>query len=581
MSNLVHMKILLIYPYFLEARALTGEDVGAVPLGVYYVAAVLKASHYDVEIFNWHDIHATPEKIREVLEERRPDIIGFSIVNGNRWGALDIARIAKQIDPRVTIVLGGVGATFLWEHFLTHFSDVDFVVIGEGEYTFLKLIEHLEAGVPGAPESIDGLAFRSDGRAVRTADAPAITALDDLPDPARYFTYQHLSLTRGCAGNCNFCGSPRFWGRRVRFHSSDYFVEQIQRLYQKGVRFFYFSDDTFTVNKKRVIEICQKIIDKHLGVSWNAISRVDHVDAEILFWMRRAGCVQISYGVESGSEKIRNFLQKKISPGAIDKAVALTQRHGILARAYFIYGCPGENWQTIQATIDLIDRIKPLSTIFYILDLFPGTRLYEDVKHRLGLTEDIWLNRIEDIMYFETDPDLDRDQILAFGKKLRTHFYQNLPRYVEAVDLIDDEALYPQHASFYARLAMTFHYGDYARIAEIENHQQIAANLYQRALTYHPNAEAYLGLGILSQKEGADRKATEILSRGLAHFPDDARLNTCMGVSLMNLGQWERALSHFLEFQNDKEAVRFAARCYESLGDGTSAAAMQEKYEKM
>ena len=560
---------------------MTSEDVGAVPLGVYYVAAVLKANNYDVEILNWHDIHDAPEKIREILEEKKPDVIGFSILNGNRWGALDIARIAKQIDPRVTIVLGGVGATFLWEHFLTHFSDVDFVVIGEGEYTFLKLVQQLEAGNAEAIVALEGLAFRKDGRAVRSADAPAITPLDDLPDPARYFTYQHLSLTRGCAGNCNFCGSPRFWGRHVRFHSGDYFVGQIERLYHKGVRFFYISDDTFTVNKKRIIEICQKIIDKKLDITWNAISRVDHINTEILFWMRQAGCVQISYGVESGSEKIRNYLQKKISADAIEKAVALTQRHGIMARAYFIYGCPGENWQTIQETIDLIDRIKPLSTVFYILDIFPGTRLYEDFKNRLGLTEDIWLKRIEDIMYFETDPDLSRDQILAFGKKLRTYFYQNLPRYVKAIDLIDDEALYPWHSSFYSRLAMTFDYGDYARIEEIDNRERLAANLYQQALTYHPNAEAFLGLGILLQKGGANREATDILSQGLAHFPDDARLNICKGVSLMNLAQWAQALSHFLKFQNEKDAVRFAALCYESLGDETNAAVMQKKFEKM
>jgi len=575
------MKILLIYPYFLEARVLTVEDVGAVPLGVYYVAAVLKDSSYDVEILNWHDINATPEKIKEILGEKKPDVIGFSILHGNRWGGLEIARIAKQIDPRVTIVFGGVGATFLWEHFLTHFSDLDFVVIGEGEHTFLNLVRHLESGRLEAIESLDGLAFRKDGRAVRTADAPPIAPLDDLPDPARYFTFRHLSLTRGCAGNCNFCGSPRFWGRHVRFHSADYFVEQIQRLYQKGTRFFYFSDDTFTVNKKRVIEICKKIIEKELDITWNAISRVDHVNEEILFWMRKAGCVQISYGVESGSEKIRNFLQKKITTETILNAFTLTQRYGIMARAYFIYGCPQESWQTIQETIDLIGRIKPLSTVFYILDIFPGTRLYEDFKKRQQHTEDIWLKRIEDIMYFETDPDLTPELILAFGQKLRTTFYKSLPRFVEAIDLIDNQELYPQHSNFCSRLAMTFDYGDYACIEEIENKDRIAANLYQQAINYHPNAEAYLGLGILFQKRGANREAIEILLQGLAHFPDDARLNLCVGVSLMNLEQWDRALSHFLEFQDVKEAVRFAALCYQSLGDEKKAADLQKRFEKM
>jgi len=119
------MKILLIYPYFLEARVLTVEDVSAVPLGVYYVAAVLKDRNYDVEVLNWHDLSATPEKIKEVLVEKKPDVIGFSILHGNRWGGIDITRLARQIDSRVTIVFGGVGANFLWEHFLTHFGETD------------------------------------------------------------------------------------------------------------------------------------------------------------------------------------------------------------------------------------------------------------------------------------------------------------------------------------------------------------------------------------------------------------------------------------------------------------------------
>ena len=581
MSNLSQMKILLIYPYFLEARVLTADDVSAVPLGVYYVAAVLKENNYDVEILNWHNINATPEKIKEILVEKKPEVIGFSILHGNRWGGIEIARIAKKIDPAVTIVFGGVGATFLWEHFLSHFSEVDYVVIGEGERTFLNLVEHLESDHLQKIETLNGLAYRKDGQAVRTADAVAGNRLDDLPDPAKYFTYQHLSLTRGCAGNCKFCGSPLFWGRNVRFHSADYFVGQLQRLYQKGIRFFYFSDDTFTVDKKRVIEICRKIIDKQMDIAWNAISRVDYISEEIINWMRKAGCIQISYGVESGSEKIRNFLQKKIATGTIQNAFDLTQRYGIMARAYFIYGCPQESRQTIQDTIDLIDRIKPLSTVFYILDIFPGTRLYEDFKHRLKRTDDVWLNRIEDIMYFETDPDLPRELILTFGQSLRSHFYNSLPGFVDAVDLIDKEDLYPLHSKFFSRLAMTFDYGDYSRIEEVKNKDTIAVKLYQRALVYAPNAEAYLGLGVLYQKRGAGRESIDILSQGLAHFPDDARLNICMGVSLMNLEQWDEALSHFLEFQDVKEAVRFAALCYKAIGDEKKSAALLQNFEQM
>ena len=124
--------------------------------------------------------------------------------------------------------------------------------------------------------------------------------------------------------------------------SLEYFVDQLERLYRNGVGFFYFSDDTFMVKKDRVIEICKKIIERDLKISWAAISHVDYVDEAVLFWMRKAGCTQISYGVESGSEKIRKLLNKNIQTDQIKKAFSLTTRYGILSRAYFIYGCQGE-----------------------------------------------------------------------------------------------------------------------------------------------------------------------------------------------------------------------------------------------
>jgi anaerobic magnesium-protoporphyrin IX monomethyl ester cyclase len=575
------MKILLIYPYFLNSRVYTAEDVRAVPLGLYYVAAVLKDNQYDVEILNWHDINATPHKIREVLEDKKPDLIGFSILNANRWGGIEIARTARQINPRVKIVFGGIGATFLWKHFLTHFQEVDFVVIGEGEHTFLKLIRCLETDSLQAIEKINGVAYRKNGKPERTRQAQPIGRLDDLPDPAQYFDYQHLALTRGCGGNCNFCGSPRFWGRKIRFHSADYFVNQLERLVQKGIHFFYLSDDTFTVDKRRVIEICRKIIEKKLDITWNAISRVDHVSEEVLYWMRKAGCIQISYGVESGSEKVRNFLLKNISSEKIQSAFTLTQKYGIMARAYFIYGAPRESRQTIQETIDLINSIKPLSAIFYILDIFPGTALYEDFKQRLNATDDVWLNRIEDIMYFETDPDLTREMILAFGQKLRSSFFENLSGFVEALRLIDNEDLYPQHSRFFSRLAMTFDHGDYSTIDAIKHKDRLADKLYRQSLNYYPNAEAFLGLGILNQKRGAQRDAVDILARGLSHFPNDVRLNICLGVGLMNLANYDQALVRFLEYPDDKDAVHFAARCYEALGDMENAAVFSKKHSAM
>jgi anaerobic magnesium-protoporphyrin IX monomethyl ester cyclase len=574
------VKIVLIYPYFLEDR-LHAEDVRVVPIGLYYIGALLKENNYDVEILNWHNVNKTPQKIEETLKERKPDVIGFSIVHANRWGGIDISKIAKQILTGVKIVFGGIGTTFLWEQLLTHFKEIDFAVLGEGEYSFLNLIRCIEKENYDGINKIDGIAFRKGGKVVKTSSAEVIQELDRLPMPSKYFELQHMISSRGCPANCTFCGSPQFWGHKVRFHSPEYFVEQMEQLYRKGITFFYVSDDTFTMRKDRVIQICKKIIEKDLKITWFAISRVNYVNEEMLYWMRKAGCIQISYGVESGSEKIRDMLNKNIKTDDIRRAFTLTTMYGILARAYFIYGSPGESWETIQETIDLICEIKPLSIIFYILDIFPGTALYEDFKRRTKLNDDVWLKKIEDIMYFESDSQLSKDMILAFGQKLRSDYYSHLQEFADAVQLVDKKDLYKSHADFLSRLAMTFSHGDYAVIEAIPEKEEIAQRLYKRALSYHPNQRAYIGLGIIKQKHREYEESVRILAEGMKQFPESESLNTCLGISYMNLGQYEKALECFRKFPDSREKLRYIASCYQALGEVEKESSVLRRIERL
>jgi radical SAM superfamily enzyme YgiQ (UPF0313 family) len=558
------MKILLIYPYFIEER-MHDEDIKAVPMGLYSVGAVLKENHYDVEILDWHEINRTPEKVKEVLAKKKPDVIGFSVLHGNRWGAIDIARTAKQLNPKTQVVFGGIGATFLWEHLLTHFPEVDVVVLGEGEWTFLNLVRHFEKKQDQGLAQIRGIAYRENGKILKTAQPDPIRDLDGLPIPSKHFLYEHVSSSRGCAWNCSFCGSPQFWGRNIRWRSPENFVEELEMLFRKGVSFFYFSDDTFTLDPKRVIEICKRIIEKNLKISWYAISRVDQVDEEMLYWMRRAGCIQISYGVESGSVKIRKALGKPVKTEQIRRAFALTTRYGILSRAYFIYGAPGETWETIQETIDLMDEIKPLSAIFYILDVFPGTRLYSDLKKRHGITEDVWLKRMEGIMYFETDSTMNDDLILAFGKKLRTAFYEKVHSYAESIELVERKDLYPWHADFCSRLGMTFSHGDYSRIEEVKEKADTAEKLFRKSLGYCPDHRAYLGLGIIRQRKGEFKESIKLLEEGLRHWPGSEDLTVCLGINYMNLGDFRTALDHFSKFPQSKIAIQYKEECAKAL----------------
>ncbi len=564
------MKILIIYPYCLEGR-LHEEDISVMPIGAYYVGALLRENGHDTELLNFYNFNKAHEKIRAALEEKQPDVIGFSILHANRWGGIEIARIAREVNPGVKIVFGGIGATFLWKHLLTHFKVIDFIVLGEGEHTFLRLIESLRKQDHDAIGDIRGIAFRKGAEIVRTESPEPVKNLDDLPVPANHFTYQHVSLTRGCPGNCTFCGSPRFWQRKVRFHSPDYFVNQLEILSKRGVSFFYVSDDTFTLKKQYVLDVCQKILERNLCITWAAISRVDHVDEDILYWMRKAGCIQISYGVESGSEKIRKQLGKNITTEQIRNAFRLTTKYGILARAYFIYGCPGETWETIQESIDLINEIKPMSVIFYILDIFPGTELYADFGKKFlagggkGDLDDIWTQKIEDIMYFESDPNLSQEQVLAFGQKLRASFYENLRHYADAIELTDKKEFCQMHSDFLSRLGMTFSHGDYARNRAIRDKDQIARKLYEKALSYYPDHRAYLGLGVILQKSRDYVESVEILSKGVAHFPENESLNMSLGISYMNLEKYAQALPHFLKFERSEQAAYYVNVCQNAL----------------
>jgi hypothetical protein len=297
------------------------------------------------------------------------------------------------------------------------------------------------------------------------------------------------------------------------------------------------------------------------------------VDAEVLAWMRRAGCIQISYGIESGNPGIRAHLNKNIAAPAIEKAFALTTRYGILPRAYFIYGCPGDSDATIQDTLDLIETIKPLDAIFYILDIFPGTDLYRDYLARSGQTDAIWLRRIEDLLYYETDPQLSADQVRAWGRTLREGFYHRLPDFVDGIELVGDPAFDRLHADFLSRLGLTFQQGAFAGISAIAHKDRLARRLHERALGYAPAPRAYMGLALLEQKRGAFGPAVALAREGLARNPGSRILQTCLAVNLMNRGDFAPALEQLQQMEAGSDTTAMIAACREALGRGGAAAA--------
>ncbi len=557
------MRVLLIYPSCLETR-FTDQDHTHTPIGLYYLASALISKGFQVRIINAYSVNLDNDGIITAVRDYQPGLVGFSVFNANRWSALDLCKVIKKSFPEVSTVFGGVAATFMWEHFLKNFLYPDYIIRGEGEIPLELLTAGLAKGAL-EPDKVPGLAWRENGRAVTNPVSEFIRDLDSLPDPSRHFTFSHVVLSRGCPGECSFCASPSFWKRRVRYHSADYFVGQLMSLRNKGVTYFNVSDDTFTLNTRLIREVCSKIIDLRIDITWAAISRVDRVDDQTLRLMRRAGCIQISFGIESGSPRIRKKLNKGFSGSDVVRAFDLCKKYYILPRAYFIYASPGENQESIRASVEMIKKIKPLGAVFYILHLFPGTALYNEMAKKYLITDDIWLNRIEDIFYYQLDEKMDNEQVLGFGRSLRSCFYQVLP--VAARELSNSlfDKNPEQGADFFSRLGLTFIHGDYSGIDEIPDKEQTGKALLEKSLEAAKNSRAYLGLGLYHQRSHDFKTAEKILREGLGHFPGNRELIICLAVCLMNTGGFEQALELLLPFKDSPSMSPYIQECRKRL----------------
>jgi radical SAM superfamily enzyme YgiQ (UPF0313 family) len=582
------VKVLFVNPSCLDPRV-TDPDALQVPIGLYYLASGLLDQGLVSGILNLapagpanpsakgSDEKALDLFTQSVMQEQ-PDIIGFSVTSPTRINAMACADKARQILPDTLIVFGGPGATFMADFLFDACPALDVIVKGEGEISTAKLvnaakrvknrfgtIHQAQAIQPDLVQDlrqIPGIVFRNGPSRHDTGQPELVKDLDTLPHPSRYFTYQHLAMSRGCPGKCTFCGSPKFWGTSlIRRHSPQWLFEEIETLAQKGVTHFFISDDTFTMDCDAVTELCEKIIQADLGITWNAISRVDYIEERILGPMRRAGCIQISFGIESGAEPIKKILGKPIDNDTCVAAFNKVCAAGILPRAYFIYGSPGETDATIQDSIDLMIRLGPLSTVFYMLVTFPGTALYNQALRKGWIHDDVWQKNIEDLPWWQLDPDLDFSRVKGWGDRLRQAFFENLEDFVNRITLHPDKASAPLHADFLSRLAMTFSHGEYARDERVRNAEQIAVNLFEKALQFYPCPRAFQGLAMIYQKQKNFTKAMVFLDKGLSHFPKNKDLCVCMGVCLMNIGDFHNALTYFTPFAQDPALGQYISIC--------------------
>jgi radical SAM superfamily enzyme YgiQ (UPF0313 family) len=423
------LRVLLGYRCSREGRSSPYERL--LPVGVGSLAAVLRRGGHEVCVANYSA--SSRAEIEGHLTGERPQVVGLSVFTFNRSASYDLVRTVRRKLPGATIVIGGPHASHLYSSILEEREEIDYVVIGEGEATLLQLVDGIAMGADTS--ALRGLAYRRNGVTACGGWPEPIEDLDALPlpfeafrthgvDPRRQFAV--LVTSRGCPAKCAFCNTPEYWGSRIRFRSADHVLAELRALRAEyGLLEVSFRDDTFTADRDRVLELCGRMEGEKLAYLWDCQSRVTAVDEERLVAMRRAGCVHVQYGVESGSPRILARLAKGIKIGHVERAAEATRRAGLRFSVYLIAGVDGEEEEDLAATEALLSRIRPHGAVVSPLAVFPGTALWAEWKRNHGLTDAFWSESERESVFVREGDAASARAVARIGRRVNRDARQN------------------------------------------------------------------------------------------------------------------------------------------------------------
>jgi len=429
------MKITLINPPYPQS---VHSHPPFIPLGLAYLGAVAEKAGYQVSVIDCQAEKLGYETFRDRITKAPSDVIGVTATTLLYKSAMKLINIAKQIQPQAVTILGGSHGTFWDENALNENPSLDIVVRREGEQTFIELLDKIQT--QSNLTNLLGITYRNGEKITRNADRPFIEDLDSLPFPAHHLmpleNLKHngkiifpLVSSRGCVYWCDFCSTVRMFGRGYRMRSPKNVVDEMQLIHNKyGVDQVTFYDDAFSVNRDRVVKICEELQARKLKLKWDCGTRVDMVDRELLKTMRDAGCFAVWLGVESGSEAILGAMNKKIKIDQTRLAYKIAHEVGLMTIANTVLGFPGETEETAKATVRLVKELNPDDIGFYIATPYPGTPMYEQVK------KNGWL-RVTDFDKYDTagptfeTPSLSMEKLAELRHKAYQDFYLR-PGYV-------------------------------------------------------------------------------------------------------------------------------------------------------
>lgn len=363
------------------------------PLGVAYLAGVLRQAGYRPVIYDYALWPGPVESLAEEVAQQHPLLVGLSALTPAIPTAVDLARRLRG-KSRAPVILGGPHATFEYETLLRQAPEIDYVGLFEGEHLLPLLLETLLEGKEGG--DVPGVASRADGEIRVTPPLPRIADLDEVPLPARDLLNMEaytadmgrgtLLASRGCPYHCTFCSSSRFHGHAVRSHSVERIVEELCLLTgEYGATRCWFLDDLFTADEARTVALCEEIVRRGVRVAWGCETRFDTVSPELLRLMSRAGCFYIFYGMESTGQEVLNRVGKQTQSASFRQVMRMTQEAGITVKISLMIGLPGDTQESIRRSIDFVQQAGPDYLAVLLATPLPGSPLW-DHPERFGVT---------------------------------------------------------------------------------------------------------------------------------------------------------------------------------------------------
>ena len=434
------MKILFITPP-MKMWLMFGDTI-APYLGYAHMGAVLEQNGIDVEVLDCMAERLTWEEMEREVAVRKPDIVGIGSATAWANAAVEAFRRIKRVSPNVVTVAGGLHFSFLPDIYAKD-PDIDFIVIGEGEYTLLELVQELAKSVPKF-EKVQGLAFQKNGGFVQTPPRALIANLDDLPFPAyhlckleknqwineTYKGYTRVVTSRGCKGRCHFCSQWKLYGGTYRTLSGKRIVDELQRLYEDfQIDTIEFGDDSFNAERQKMEDFTRELLDRQLPIKWFMEARADHIlrDKDLLPLMVESGLVGVLIGVETYSDAILKRERKGISFEQMRQCFKLLKNYRVGTIATYMIGWPEDTRESIKESARFLDELDPDVISAHVLLPYPGSELWDEARSK-GVVEDFNFDHYNLTTPIMSTSSLKRQEISELLNWLNMDFYSKQDR---------------------------------------------------------------------------------------------------------------------------------------------------------